>query len=182
MPNCYPQAGRGPVVRWSKPANGLSLGIEATQSPFRFVPTLDGGAWDEGVLVRVFLRNETDQTIYWSREYDAWSVTLTAPNLEEPKPWLGSLPIPMRDPPIPLAPGAVDSITLHMQQDLRVWPRIQSGRFDVYVTYGPTHLLTWAHGGEVPGDWVHPYDVPGFWTGDIETPVIAVQVDAESKL
>ena len=180
-----PPSGRGPIVQWSKPVNGLSLGIEVPQSPFSFVATQDwtsgtwkpGGFWDDGALVTAFIRNETDQTIYWSR--DAWSVTLTAPDMEEPKPWPGPIPFFPYDPPIALAPRAVDSISLHLGRDFSVWPRLSSGRYWVHVTYAPTHLLTYAHGGVERDSWVHPFDIPGFWTGTITTPTIAVQVDAE---
>ena len=188
-------------MRWSKPVNGLSLGIEVPPSPLRFVTTRDwkgptivytelesgymsvtgnpGGVWDESALVTVFLRNETDQSIYWSRSFEVWSLTLTAPDLEQPTPWPGSIPHLPPAPPIPLAPGAVDSVSLHVQRGLSIWPKISSGRYGVHVTYAPTHLLRYGYSGVERGSWVHPFDVPGFWTGMITTPSIAVHIDAE---
>lgn len=186
-------------VCWSAPVDGLSLGIEVPQSPFRIVvvedregplqvstPTGNGGLrlrynpgtlWDSDARVTVHLKNVSERTIYWSRLFTVWSVSLTSADFDVPEPLGARHPAPPWDDPIPLEPGEVHSMTVPVGGFANVWPRLRGGRYEVSVEYAPAPMLRFAQGGE--GNWSHPYDVPGFWVGPGRTPAVQIQVEAE---
>ncbi len=188
-----------PDIRWCDPIDGLSIGIEVPKGPIRFVGYADwkgplqvwldhgnqrqsmrynpGGFWDDAARVTVHLHNVSDTTLYWSRRFTIWTVSLTSPDFPVPDTvgWMNH-PSPIWQDPIPLAPGVFDSVTLSVGGSCRVWPRIPSGRYQVSVTYRPDDIVRNARGGE--GNWVHPYDIPGFVAKPVRTPTIDIEIDA----
>ena len=88
-------------VQWSRPVNGLSLGIEAPKSPFMFVPvegwrgpvlvkdedtsgslvglhSNPGGQWKEPAFLYVHLRNDSQRPAFWSKDHDVWHIVFWA--------------------------------------------------------------------------------------------------------
>lgn len=187
-----------PVVQWSPPVDGLSLGIEVPQHPFLFTPVVGwtgpiiirqvdsagrivqetsnaGGHWDSKAIVRVHLKNNSAKALFWSESPAVWSVSFSAPNFEQPPPWYGQKPPPLHGEPICLNPAQEAVMTLPMSRVFDIWPSVPRGNYTVTVSYSPNELLKYARGGE--GNWTHPFDVPGFWTGTVATPAIVVRVE-----
>ncbi len=181
-------------IRWSAPIDGLSLGIEVPQRLIRFVGYTDwegplqiwrehanggqsmrynpGGYWDEGATVTVHLHNVSDTTLYWSRRFTIWEASLTSPDFPVPDTAWARHPSPCWRDPIPLAPGASDSVTVPVGGSARVWPRIPSGRYQLSVTYRPDDIVRNQRGNELP------YDIPGFVAKPIRTPMVEIKIDA----
>ncbi len=182
------QTHTGANVRWSEPVDGLSLGIEVPQSPLRLVafenwvgpltnfPRNPGVQWDLDATVTVFVKNVSDEILYWSPLFSVWSVSLTSADFEIPTSSPMSHPMVFPSGPISLMPGAVASKTLSVS-GFKIWPKIPGGRYEVSVKYAPAPMLRFARGGE--GNLVHPFDIPGFWAGTIRTPTIEIQVHAD---
>ncbi len=183
-----------PDIRWCDPIDGLSLGIEVPRGPIRFVGYSDwtgplvvwrdhgnqgqsmrykpGGFWDDATRVTVHLHNVSDTTLYWSRRFTIWTVSLTSPDFPVPDMVWKRHPPPLWRDPIPLAPGAFESVTLSVGGWFRVWPRIPSGRYQVSVTYRPDEIVRNSRGS------VLPYDIPGFVAKPVRTPTIDLEIDA----
>ncbi len=176
-------------IRWCDPIDGLSIGIEVPKGPIRFVGYSDwkgplqvlrpqsmrynpGGFWDHATRVTVHLHNVSDTTLYWSRRFTIWTVSLTSPDFPVPDTVWMHHPSPCWRDPIPLAPGAFDSVTLSVGGSSRIWPRIPSGRYQVSVTYRPDEIVRNSRGGELP------YDIPGFVAKPVRTPTIDIEIDA----
>jgi hypothetical protein len=182
------------VICWGPAQNGLSLGIETPSSPLIFTPVKDwtgpltirekvstgermssnaGGSWNE-TAVKVYLKNFSDKTIFWSRDHDVWHVSISSPASSNPIEWPGPIPAPVREGPVQLEPGAQSQIELKVKEVKDIWQKIPQGQYSVKVSYEPNNLLTFARGGE--GNWTRPYDIPDFWKGTITTPTISVDV------
>jgi hypothetical protein len=183
-------------IRWTLSVNGLLVGIEVPPTPFVFEPMPNwtgplvteerhpeggtvvkvhpGGFWDPAAVLRIFVRNTSDQVILWSRERAAWHVSLSAPASVQPHELPGSKPPPLWTGPIPLEPGATSTLEFPVSEIGDLWPLVPAGQYVVTVSYLPTDLTHRARGGE--GNYTHPYDVPGFWTGVIETPPVVITV------
>ena len=184
-------------IRWTLPVNGLLLGIEVPPFPFLFEPVRDwtgpliieekdasgqgtsirlnpAGSWHKAAVLRIFVKNTSDNPIFWSSEHEVWHISFSAPDTAQPKMWPGPKPAPLWTGPIRLDPGETSTQELHMSEVGDIWPLVPTGQYAVTVSYSPTDLIFRAQGGE--GNYTQPYDVPGFWTGFIETPAIVISV------
>ena len=185
------------TIRWTLPVNGLLLGIEVPPFPFVFEPVRDwtgpliieekdasgngtivrvnpGGFWDKAAVLRVCVKNTSDNAILWSREHAAWHVSFSAPASAQPEELPGPKPAPLWTGPIRLEPGETSTLEFPMSEVGDIWRLVPAGQYAVTVSYLPTDLIYRAQGGE--GNYTYPYDVPGFWTGVIETPAIVINV------
>jgi hypothetical protein len=145
-----------------------------------------GGRWEEPAFLKVHLRNDSPQAVFWSRDRDVWHVVFGAPGFTPPPAWPRPTPPPIRHGPTRLAPGEQAYISLNLAEAFDLWPPVEPGEYTVQVVYAPNQFLTFATGGE--GHYTRPYDVPGFQKGTFVTPPIAVQVrhpwlsDADARL
>jgi hypothetical protein len=132
------------------------------------------GRWEEPAQLKVHLRNDSPQAVFWSRDRDVWHVVFGAPGFTPPPAWPHPTPPPTRHGPIRLAPGEQASISLNLAEAFDIWPVVEPGQYTVQVVYAPNQLLTFATGGE--GHYTRPYDVSGFQKSTCVTPAIDVQV------
>jgi hypothetical protein len=204
IPGCTAPGARGrttpnvpETIRWTLPVKGLLLGIEVPRFPFFFEPVRDwtgpltieekdpsgkgtivrvnpGGSWHKTAVLRVFVKNTSDNAILWSREHAAWHISFPAPASAQPQELPGPTPAPLWTGPIRLEPGETSTLEFPMSEVGDLWPLVPPGQYAVTVSYLPTDLTYRAQGGK--GNYTYPYDVPGFWTGVIETPAIVINV------
>jgi hypothetical protein len=133
-----------------------------------------GGRWEASALLKVHLKNDSQRTLFWSRDRDVWHVTFAGPGFTAPPAWSYPRPPPERHGPIHLAPGERAQMSLDISEAFDIWPLVEPGEYTVQVVYTPDQLLTFASG--TGGAYRHPYNVPGFQKGTFVTPALTVEV------
>jgi hypothetical protein len=125
--------------------------------------------------VRVHLRNNSANALFWSNSPAVWSASFSGPSFEQPTPWTGPKPPPFHGEPICLNPGEEAVMPFPISEVFDIWTNVPRGDYTIAVSYSPNQLLKFARGGE--GNYTRPFDIPGFWIGTIVTPRIEVRVE-----
>lgn len=193
-----------PQIKWTRPSDGLMIGIEQPTNTFHFtlrkgfdgrviftnrvdshgravgISATSAGEWDKNATLRVHLKNLRKNDIVWTRSWGAWRVSFSGSGFR-PVQWPSHAPPMSGSPPDPwpqlrLKAGATETHEIPISQACRLWPEIKDGMYRVTVTYSPRRFLGYGERSEELKKDMYPWKIPEFWTGSLTTPEIEVNV------